>query len=106
MENEVTILPVQILNERRVKEAGQAIEEFYLKRGFSQARIEYEMTEIRLLVGNVIYKIREVVNTRSVTNSREQNKEPQACRNIKTKSEASFLFTGSGDLMLINSMTI
>ena len=101
LENEVTILPNQILNERRVKEAGQAIEEFYLKRGFSQARIEYEIDRNPATgFGNVIYKIREggkyKISKVKFTGN-ENIKSRKLRRNIKTKKRGIFsLFTGSG----------
>lgn len=101
LENEVTILPNQILNERRVKEAGQAIEEFYLKRGFSQARIEYEIDRNPATgFGNVIYKIREggkyKISKVKFTGN-ENIKSRKLRRNIKTKKRGLFsLFTGSG----------
>ena len=101
LENEVTILPNQILNERRVKEAGQAIEEFYLKRGFSQARIEYEIDRNPATgFGNVIYKIREggkyKISKVKFTGN-ESIKSRKLRRNIKTKKRGIFsLFTGSG----------
>ena len=101
LENEVTILPNQILNERRVKEAGQAIEEFYLKRGFSQARIEYEIDRNPATgFGNVIYKIREggkykISKVKFTGNKNIKSRKLR--RNIKTKKRGLFsLFTGSG----------
>ena len=101
LENEVTILPNQILNERRVKEAGQAIEEFYLKRGFSQARIEYEIDRNPATgFGNVIYKIREggkykISKVKFTGNHNIKSRKLR--RNIKTKKRGLFsLFTGSG----------
>ena len=101
LENEVTILPNQILNERRVKEAGQAIEEFYLKRGFSQARIEYEIDRNPATgFGNVIYKIREggkykISKVKFTGNHSIKSRKLR--RNIKTKKRGLFsLFTGSG----------
>ena len=101
LENEVTILPNQILNERRVKEAGQAIEEFYLKRGFSQARIEYEIDRNPATgFGNVIYKIREggkykISKVKFTGNNNIKSRKLR--RNIKTKKRGLFsLFTGSG----------
>ena len=111
LESEVTILPNQILNERRVKEAGQAIEEFYLKRGFSQARIEYEIDRNPATgFGNVIYKIREggkyKISKVKFTGN-ENIKSRKLRRNIKTKSEVSFRFSRErADLTRINSMTI
>ncbi len=101
LESEVTILPNQILNERRVKEAGQAIEEFYLKRGFSQARIEYEIDRNPATgFGNVIYKIREggkyKISKVKFTGN-ENIKSRKLRRNIKTKKRGIFsLFTGAG----------
>ena len=101
LENEVTILPNQILNERRVKEAGQVIEEFYLKRGFSQARIEYEIDRNPATgFGNVIYKIREggkykISKVKFTGNKSIKSRKLR--RNIKTKKRGLFsLFTGSG----------
>ena len=101
LENEVTILPNQILNERRVKEAGQVIEEFYLKRGFSQARIEYEIDRNPATgFGNVIYKIREggkykISKVKFTGNKNIKSRKLR--RNIKTKKRGLFsLFTGSG----------
>ncbi len=101
LESEVTILPNQILNERRVKEGGQAIEEFYLKRGFSQARIEYEIDRNPATgFGNVIYKIREGGKykiTKVKFTGNENIKSRKLRRNIKTKKRGIFsLFTGSG----------
>lgn len=101
LESEVTILPNQILNERRVKEGAQAIEEFYLKRGFSQARIEYEIDRNPATgFGNVIYKIREggkyKISQVKFTGN-ENIKSRKLRRNIKTKKRGIFsLFTGSG----------
>jgi len=101
LESEVTILPNQILNERRVKEGAQAIEEFYLKRGFSQARIEYEIDRNPATgFGNVIYKIREggkyKISKVKFTGN-ENIKSRKLRRNIKTKKRGIFsLFTGSG----------
>lgn len=101
LESEVTILPNQILNERRVKEGAQAIEEFYLKRGFSQARIEYEIDRNPATgFGNVIYKIREGGKykiTKVKFTGNENIKSRKLRRNIKTKKRGIFsLFTGSG----------
>ncbi len=101
LESEVTILPNQILNERRVKEGAQAIEEFYLKRGFSQARIEYEIDRNPATgFGNVIYKIREggkykISQVKFTGNENIRSRKLR--RNIKTKKRGIFsLFTGSG----------
>ncbi len=101
LETEVEILVNQILNERRVKGGVQKLKEFYLKRGFSQARIDYEIDRNPATgFGNVIYKIREgrkyKISKVKFTGN-ENIRDGRLRRKIKTKKKGFFsLFTGSG----------
>ena len=101
LENELEIQANNILNERRVKEGGHTLKEYYLKRGYSQARVEYEIDRNPATgFGNVIYRIREggkyKISKVKFTGN-ENVKSRKLRRNIKTKKRGFFsLFTGSG----------
>lgn len=101
LENELEIQVNHVLNERRVKEGGQALKEYYIKRGYSQARVEYEIDRNPATgFGNVIYKIREggkykISKVKFTGNENQSSRKLR--RKIKTKKRGIFsLFTGSG----------
>jgi len=101
LEGQLEIQTNHILNERRVKEGAQALKEYYLKRGYSQARIDYEIDRNPATgFGNVIYKIREGGKykiTKVKFEGNENLSSRKLRRNIKTKKRGIFsIFTGSG----------
>lgn len=60
LENEIEITVNQTLNEPRVKAAAEKIQELYLKKGFSQARVEYQIDRSPGTgFGTVTFQIRE-----------------------------------------------
>ncbi len=60
LENEIEITVNQTLNEPRVKAAAEKIQELYLKRGFSQARVDYNIDRSPVTgYGTVTFQIRE-----------------------------------------------
>ena len=94
LEKELEVSVNHILNERRVKEGGKALKDYYLKRGYSQARVEYEIDRNPATgFGNVIYKIREggkykISKVRFVGN--ENISSGKLRRKIKTKKKGIF----------------
>lgn len=101
LEKEVEIEVNHILNERRVKEGAKALKEYYLKRGYSQARVDYEIDRNPATgFGNVVYKVREggkykISKVRFTGNENIRSRKLR--RQIKTKKWSVFsLFTGSG----------
>ena len=101
LENELVVSVNHILNERRVKEGAKLLKEYYLKRGYSQARIDYEIDRNPATgFGNVIYKIREggkykISKVKFTGNENISSRKLR--RKIKTKKRGIFsLFTGSG----------
>lgn len=101
LENELVVSVNHILNERRVKEGAKALKKYYLKRGYSQARIDYEIDRNPATgFGNVIYKIREggkykISKVKFTGNENISTRKLR--RKIKTKKRGVFsLFTGSG----------
>ncbi len=101
LEDEIAIQVNHVLNERRVKEGAQALKEYYIKRGFSQARIDYEIDRNPATgFGNVIYKIREGGKykiTKVKFTGNENMNDRKLRRKIKTKKRGVFsLFTGAG----------
>ena len=101
LEKELEVSINHILNERRVKDGAKALKDYYLKRGYSQARVDYEIDRNPATgFGNVVYKIREggkykITKVKFAGN--ENIKSRKLRRKIKTKKRGVFsLFTGSG----------
>ena len=101
LEKELEVSINHILNERRVKDGAKALKDCYLKRGYSQARVDYEIDRNPATgFGNVVYKIREggkykITKVKFAGN--ENIKSRKLRRKIKTKKRGVFsLFTGSG----------
>jgi len=101
LEKELEVSVNHILNERRVKDGAKALKDYYLKRGYSQARVEYEIDRNPATgFGNVVYKIREggkyKISKVKFTGN-ENIKSRKLRRKIKTKKKGIFsLLTGSG----------
>ncbi|MDG2256464.1 MAG: outer membrane protein assembly factor BamA [Opitutaceae bacterium] len=101
LEKELEVSVNHVLNERRVKDGAKALKDYYLKRGFSQARVEYEIDRNPATgFGNVVYKIREGGKykiTKVKFEGNENISSRKLRRKIKTKKRGIFsLFTGSG----------
>ena len=101
LEKELEVSVNHILNERRVKDGAKALKDYYLKRGYSQARVEYEIDRNPATgFGNVVYKIREggkykISKVKFTGNENISSRKLR--RKIKTKKKGIFsLFTGSG----------
>lgn len=101
LEKELEVSVNHVLNERRVKDGAKALKDYYLKRGYSQARVEYEIDRNPATgFGNVVYKIREGGKykiTKVKFEGNENISSRKLRRKIKTKKRGIFsLFTGSG----------
>ncbi len=60
LKHETTIVVNQVLNEPRVKGAAEDLQELYLKKGFSQARVDYQIDRSPVTgFATVTFKIRE-----------------------------------------------
>lgn len=101
LENEIEIVVNQTLNEPKVKEAAEKIQELYLKRGFSQARVEYQIDRNPGSgFGSVTFQIREgrKFKIRKVEFIGNENlKGRKLKKDMKTKKWGFFsVFSGSG----------
>jgi len=101
LEDEVEIKVNQVLNERKANDALKTIRELYVKRGYSQVRVDYEIDRNPATgFGNVIFNIREgrKVKIKKVKfTGNESFKSSKLRRQIKTKKWSFFsVFTGSG----------
>lgn len=101
LEKELEVSVNHVLNERRVKDGAKLLKEYYLKRGYSQARVDYEIDRNPATgFGNVIYKIREggkykISKVKFAGNENVPSRKLR--RKIKTKKRGIFsIFTGSG----------
>ena len=101
LEDEVEIKVNQVLNERKANDAVKTIRELYVKRGFSQVRVDYEIDRNPATgFGNVIFNIREgkKVKIKKVKFTGNENfKSGKLRRQIKTKKWYFLsVLTGSG----------
>lgn len=101
LEREIEIEVNQVLNERAVNEEVNKLKEFYIKRGYSQVRVDYDVDRNPATgFGNVIFRInegRKFKIGRVSFSGNEHLKSRKLRRAIKTKKWGLFsIFTGSG----------
>ncbi len=101
LERELTIFVNEVLNERKVNDNVLLLKEYYLKKGYSQVRITYEIDrQPGTGFGNVIFRIREggkykISKVRFTGN--DDMKSRKLRRRIDTKKWSWLsVFTGSG----------